>query len=98
MSKIKGFNYLPFPQKESKATKQLEATRSNHYIMSPSPTLVLAFVGLLFAALLFLAVDAKGPKVTSKVFFDLSIDGQPAGRVTFGLYGDTVPRTAENFR
>ena len=33
-----------------------------------------------------------------KVFFDMSINGAPAGRVTFELYADVVPRTAENFR
>jgi cyclophilin family peptidyl-prolyl cis-trans isomerase len=32
------------------------------------------------------------------VFFDVSIGGAPAGRVVMGLYGDVVPRTAENFR
>lgn len=32
------------------------------------------------------------------VFFDLSIGGQPAGRVTMELRGDVVPKTAENFR
>jgi len=34
----------------------------------------------------------------SKVFFDISIDAKPAGRVTFELYSDDVPKTAENFR
>ena len=33
-----------------------------------------------------------------RVFFDLSIGGDPAGRLTFELYTDTVPKTAENFR
>jgi peptidyl-prolyl isomerase D len=31
-------------------------------------------------------------------YFDLSIGGQPAGRVVFQLYNDLVPKTAENFR
>ncbi|KAH9968179.1 peptidyl-prolyl cis-trans isomerase Cpr7 [Russula dissimulans] len=31
-------------------------------------------------------------------FFDISIAGQPAGRVVFQLYNDLVPKTAENFR
>ena len=33
-----------------------------------------------------------------RVFFDMSIGGKPVGRITFELYADTVPNTAENFR
>jgi len=35
---------------------------------------------------------------STSVFFDVAIDGEPAGRLTMGLYGDVVPKTAENFR
>lgn len=33
-----------------------------------------------------------------RVFFDITIDGAPAGRITFELRSDIVPKTAENFR
>jgi len=33
-----------------------------------------------------------------KVFFEISIDGANAGRITFELFNETVPKTAENFR
>ena len=32
------------------------------------------------------------------VFFDMSIGGKPAGRITMALRDDVVPKTAENFR
>lgn len=34
----------------------------------------------------------------NKVFFDTSINDEPAGRIEFQLYDDVVPKTAENFR
>jgi peptidyl-prolyl cis-trans isomerase B (cyclophilin B) len=37
------------------------------------------------------------PVVTKKVFFDLTIGGNPAGRVEIGLFGDVVPKTTQNF-
>jgi peptidylprolyl isomerase len=33
-----------------------------------------------------------------KVYFDIEIDGQPAGRIAMELFADKVPKTAENFR
>ena len=33
-----------------------------------------------------------------RVFFDISIDGKPSGRIVMELYDDIAPKTAENFR
>jgi len=56
------------------------------------------FVGLAAFVSIQGVEAAKGPKITSKVYFDIEHGGQPLGRVVFGLFGKTVPKTAENFR
>lgn len=65
-------------------------------------SMLTATIGAAFCVAL-LAVPAIGQgtatePVSSTVFFDIEIDGTPAGRVEFGLFGNTVPKTAENFR
>lgn len=33
-----------------------------------------------------------------RVFFDVTADGAPLGRIVMELHADIVPKTAENFR
>ena len=36
--------------------------------------------------------------MTTKVYFDITIGNESAGRIVFDLYDDVVPKTVENFR
>lgn len=54
-------------------------------------------LSLVFLSLIAFAFCAD-PRVTHKTYFDILINGEPVGRMVFGLFGDVVPKTAENFR
>lgn len=58
----------------------------------------LLLVGLSVICFSQSAEAAKGPKITHKVYFDITHGDEPLGRIVMGLYGKTVPKTAENFR
>ena len=61
------------------------------------------FIGWLVLASLFMAgsvvaQENSAPKPNPKVFFDVTIGDQTAGRIVIELLADVVPKTAENFR
>ncbi|MBC8876316.1 MAG: peptidylprolyl isomerase [Planctomycetes bacterium] len=60
--------------------------------------MILCALSITTNATIAVAEEASKGKVTTKVYFDVQIDGVKAGRIVMGLFGDDVPKTAENFR
>merc|ERR1711908_158303 len=68
-------------------------------LLSQKKTEKMKLLGLFVALFTVAAADdtKKGPLVTDKVFFDMTIGGEAAGTIEIGLFGKTVPKTTENF-
>ncbi len=67
------------------------------------PLEVIMFISLIVALAGGVPPEAEAKsqldaKITHEVFFDIQIDGKDAGRIVIGLFGETVPKTVENFR
>ncbi|KAL8129961.1 hypothetical protein V2J09_019116 [Rumex salicifolius] len=93
------YNILSYP---SAASETLEWKKKRETMAMKSVSITL-FFSLLLLGTLALAQAKKSKdkdlkEVTHKVFFDVEIDGKPAGRIVMGLFGKAVPKTTENFR
>ena len=51
----------------------------------------------LISTLVAVAIADTLDTVTQKVYFDITVGDKEAGRVVFGMFGNTVPKTAKNF-
>ncbi|KAL3692144.1 hypothetical protein R1sor_005795 [Riccia sorocarpa] len=82
-------------EEDENAQKQ-SLTTSRRNVLQTGLALCSA-TGLLDIVLQDTALAEEEPAITKKVFFDVSIDGQPVGRVVVGVYGIAVPTGAQRF-
>merc|ERR1712048_425945 len=70
-----------------------------HFVESKNKIEKMKLLGLIVALFTVASADdtKKGPLVTDKVFFDMTIGGEAVGTIEIGLFGKTVPKTTENF-
>jgi len=57
---------------------------------------ILLILAVAFVFFVQASEAAKGPKITHKVYFDITHDDKPLGRIVIGLYGKTVPKASSS--
>ena len=55
------------------------------------------FAAALLAASCYASKEDPGVDITDRIYFDITFDGQPAGRITIGLYRYLAPLWVNNF-
>ena len=82
----------------SLAKAKVSSPINNVITASPSTELKMVPPSLNIFANIFGGGGPDTAEITDTVYFDVSADGQSLGRVEFGLYGEVVPLTADNFK
>eukprot|EP00956_Cyclotella_meneghiniana_P013951 scaffold20531_cov67-Cyclotella_meneghiniana.AAC.7 len=92
---------LAFTTPSSKSTLRhsSNASPSTSIITLPtsSPTSSSTALRMNFFANLFSSRPTTST-ITDTVYFDITSNSQPLGRIEFGLYGEATPKTADNFK
>lgn len=84
---------LAFTRPSSKSSSALRRHSNNASSSSSSPSaLRMNFFTDLFTS------RPTTSTITDRVYFDITSDSVPMGRIEFGLYGQAVPKTAGNFQ
>ncbi len=83
--------FLPRSAQADEAPVVTQKVRTGPPAHDPQGTCSLLRVGKLATT-----ANSAGPP-DRQVFFDITVGGEPAGRVVLGLYGDVVPKTVANF-
>merc|ERR1712224_438547 len=76
----------------------IEMVKRNSRVIIPCAAGVPLFAMILTFTGAPVEAEATQAEITKKVYFDVEIGGEKAGRIVMGLYGGVVPKTAENFR
>lgn len=73
-------------------------TKRNHLMLNKFGKLSLATLLIMLLPSFASAKKLSEAKIKTKVFFDIQIGKDKAGRIEIGLFDDDVPKTAENFK
>eukprot|EP00529_Nitzschia_sp_RCC80_P000335 CAMPEP_0113483882 /NCGR_PEP_ID=MMETSP0014_2-20120614/23667_1 /TAXON_ID=2857 /ORGANISM="Nitzschia sp." /LENGTH=243 /DNA_ID=CAMNT_0000377451 /DNA_START=112 /DNA_END=843 /DNA_ORIENTATION=- /assembly_acc=CAM_ASM_000159 len=91
---VEGFVPSSIPASRPVTTTTTTTTTSTSTVVPTTSSSTQLGIGNFFSSFFGKTDD----EITETVFFDIAIDGVDVGKVEMGLYGNTVPKTVENFK